>query len=191
MTKLKIFFSFLCNIFQLTTTNNKIELNKLEREFLKVINENQAYIHKVCYMYCNTKEERKDLFQEITLQLWKAFGSFEGKSKISTWIYRIALNTAISFLRKDSKQPKLAEEHNGFDIHNENEQYEEFERNEQVRILYKAINQLSTTEKTIMFLYLEDYKVNDIADIVGITANNVSVKMIRIKEKLKTLVKVA
>ena len=142
-------------------------------------------------MYCNTKEERKDLFQEITLQLWKVFDTFEGKSKISTWIYRIALNTAISFLRKESRQPKFSNENAGLDIYNENEDYENFEKNEQVKLLYKAINQLSTIEKTIMFLYLEDYKVNDIAEIAGITANNVSVKMIRIKEKLKNLVKVA
>jgi RNA polymerase sigma-70 factor, ECF subfamily len=142
-------------------------------------------------MYCNAQEARKDLFQEITLQLWRAFETFEGKSKISTWIYRIALNTAISFLRKDSKRPKLSEEYVGYNIYNDNEEYENFERKEQVQILYKAINQLSTIEKTIMFLYLEDYKVNDIADIVGITANNVSVKMIRIKEKLKNLVKLA
>jgi len=142
-------------------------------------------------MYCNSKEERKDLFQEITLQLWKGFDKFEGKSKISTWIYRIALNTAISFLRKDSTRPKFSAEHNGLKVLNENEEYENFERDEQVKILYKAINQLSTIEKTIMFLYLEDYKINDIAEIAGITANNVSVKMIRIKEKLKNLVKVA
>lgn len=162
----------------------------MEAAFLQVIIENQAYIHKVCYMYCNTKEERKDLFQEITLQLWRVFDKFEGKSKISTWIYRIALNTAISFLRKESRQPQFSSENNALHVYNENEAYEDFEKNEQVKLLYKAINQLSTIEKTIMFLYLEDYKVNDIAEIVGITANNVSVKMIRIKEKLKNLIKI-
>jgi RNA polymerase sigma-70 factor, ECF subfamily len=162
----------------------------LEQDFIKVLKENQGYIHKVCYMYCNTREGRKDLFQEITLQLWKAYDTFQGKSKISTWIYRVALNTAISFIRKETKMPTFASEDVGFIAYNEKEDYENFERDEQVKILYQAINKLSTIEKTITFLYMEDYKINEIADMVGITPNNVSVKMMRIKEKLKNLVNV-
>ena len=105
-------------------------------------------------MYCNTKEGRKDLFQEITLQLWKAYGTFEGKSKISTWIYRVALNTAISFIRKETKLPTFASEEVGFLAYNEKEDYENFERDEQVKILYRAINKLSTIEKTITFFWV-------------------------------------
>lgn len=138
-------------------------------------------------MYCNSQDARKDLFQEISLQLWRSFDKFEGKSKISTWIYRIALNTAISFYRKQCTLPEIIDISDSIRKLNQDEDYENFEKDDQVRMLYAALNKLSKVERTIMFLYLEDYKVNEIAEIVGITPNNASVKMMRIKEKLKMI----
>lgn len=156
----------------------------LEQQFLKTINQNQGILHKVCRIYCRNQEDHNDLFQEIVLQLWKAFPSFRSESKISTWMYRIALNTAISGLRK--KKIKLTElEKISFQI----EDKKEITIEENLQQLYKAIEYLSDVEKSIVLLYLEDKPYDEIAEITGITANYVAVKMNRIKEKLKTLLK--
>lgn len=137
-------------------------------------------------MYCADVDDRKDLFQEIVIQLWKAYKSFRGESKFTTWIYRVALNTAISVYRKESKKPekmdiddvafKLAEE-----VGNE-------DREAQFKMLENAIQQLSEIERAIVMMYLDGHSSEEISEVVGITANNVRVRMNRIKEKLRKLI---
>ncbi len=157
----------------------------MEQLFIQTISTNQGILHKVCRIYCNNATEREDLFQEMVLQLWKAFPSFRNEAKISTWMYRIALNTAISGLRK--KKIIITElEKISFQIEDKKEQ----NIDEELQHLYKAIEKLSDVEKSIVLLYLEDKGYDEIAEIIGITTNYVAVKMSRIKEKLKTLIKV-
>lgn len=154
-----------------------------EQEFVELVNDHQGIIHKVCSMYCDHEDERKDLFQEIILQLWRAFGSYKGESKFTTWMYRVALNTAISGFRKKKRRPEYqALTENEFGITWEDEG---LEKREQTKFLYQAIEQLSEIEKAIVMLYLEDHSYDDIAQIMGITRNHVGVKLNRIKGKLK------
>ncbi|MFP5042408.1 RNA polymerase sigma factor [Parasediminibacterium sp. JCM 36343] len=152
-----------------------------EKEFIALLNKHQHILYKVCSMYMDERAEREDLFQEIALQAWKSFSSFKGQSQFSTWLYRVALNTAISFFKKGKKAnttyfPDII-------INTPTEELNPIE--EQVKAMYKAIGELSKIDKALVMLYLEDYSYNDIADMLGITANNVAVKMNRLKIKLK------
>lgn len=153
-----------------------------EKEFIALLNEHQRIIHKVCNLYMDAHADREDLFQEITLQAWKAYGNFRGDAKFSTWLYRVALNTAITFFRKEKRQPDIFSTDAVPDF-NANDAYDPIE--EQVKAMYAAIGELSKIDKAIVMLYLEDYNYNDIGEMMGITANNVAVKMNRIKTKLK------
>ena len=126
--------------------------------------------------------DREDLFQEITLQAWKAYAGFRGDAKFSTWLYRVALNTAITFFRKEKKKPEIYSTEKMPDYGHQ-DTHDPIE--EQVKAMYAAIGDLSKIDKAIVMLYLEDYSYNDIGDMMGITANNVAVKMNRIKIKLK------
>jgi RNA polymerase sigma factor (sigma-70 family) len=152
-----------------------------EKEFISLLNQHQKIIYKVCNLYMDRHSEREDLFQEITLQAWKAYGNFRGDAKFSTWLYRVALNTAITFFRKEKTKPAI------FSTDTLPDQMEESVDpvEEQVRAMYAAIGDLSKIDKAIVMLYLEDYNYIDIGEMMGITANNVAVKMNRIKSKLK------
>lgn len=153
-----------------------------EKEFISLLNEHQRIIHKVCNLYMDAHADREDLFQEITLQAWKAYGNFRGDAKFSTWLYRVALNTAITFFRKEKRQPDIFSTETVPDF-NTYDTYDPIE--EQVKAMYAAIGELSKIDKAIVMLYLEDYNYNEIGEMMGITANNVAVKMNRIKTKLK------
>ncbi|MBW0178360.1 RNA polymerase sigma factor [Sediminibacterium sp.] len=153
-----------------------------EKEFIALLNEHQRIIHKVCNLYMDAHADREDLFQEITLQAWKAYAGFRGDAKFSTWLYRVALNTAITFFRKEKRKPDIYSTESVPDF-GTSETYDPIE--EQVKAMYTAIGDLSKIDKAIVMLYLEDYNYNDIGDMMGITANNVAVKMNRIKTKLK------
>ncbi len=152
-----------------------------EKAFISLLNEHQKIIYKVCNLYMDMHSDREDLFQEITLQAWKAYGNFRGDAKFSTWLYRVALNTAITFFRKDKRKPDTYSTDTLPDT--VNEPYDPIE--EQVRAMYAAIGELSKIDKAIVMLYLEDYSYQEIGDMMGISANNVAVKMNRIKTKLK------
>jgi len=153
--------------------------------FLNIITENQGIIHKVCGIYCDTSEDREDLFQEITAQLWRAFPTFRSESKISTWMYRVSLNTAITHFKKDKRRPDKDElDHNRAQVP-DIEYDTTYEEN--LKLLHRAIEELTGVEKSIILLYLEEKKYEEIAEIVGITQNYVRVKMNRIKAKLKKL----
>jgi RNA polymerase sigma factor (sigma-70 family) len=157
----------------------------LEKEFLQIITENQGIIHKVCSIYCDSEEDRRDLFQEILVQLWKSFPSFRNESKFSTWMYRVALNTAITSFKKDKRQPDKS----GIPYENLQLAVEVYDTSteDQIRMLNSAVAQLTGIEKSIILLFLEDKKYEEIAEITGITQNYVRVKMNRIKKKLKLL----
>ncbi|HYI77227.1 MAG TPA: sigma-70 family RNA polymerase sigma factor [Chryseolinea sp.] len=155
-----------------------------ETKFISLINDHQRLIHKVCIMYENDPEVRNDLFQEIVLQLWKSFASFRGESKISTWMYRIALNTAISGFRKQTRLIKtedLRELHLNISDTGNDEHDENFLK------LQWAIRQLSEIERAMIMMALEEIPYEEIAETIGITQNNVRVRMNRIREKLKKL----
>ena len=144
-------------------------------------------LYKVCNIYCHTEFDRQDLFQEIVIQLWGAYPKFRGDSKFSTWLYRIALNTAISGLRRQKKHITLTEPAN-LPTEIEDIQYYK-EKEEQLQQLQVAIAQLTEIEKAIIMLYLEDKSYEEMEDILGINQNNLRVKMNRIKEKLRKLTK--
>ena len=159
--------------------------NQLEKQFVSLLDEHQNIVHKVCRVYTNNSDAHKDLFQEVTIQLWKAYPKFRGDSKFSTWMYRVALNTAITLYRKSKRQIQT---NDISDFHYKLE-YDEYdgEIEEQMQLLYKAIRQLSDVEKALILLYLEDKPYKEIAETMGITEVNARVKVNRIKGKLKTI----
>jgi len=159
--------------------------NERTHIFLKRIDENIGIIHKVCNVYCNNLEERKDLQQEISLQLWKAFPAFKEASKFSTWMYRIALNTAITNIRKSKRSPILEAVSEQKEVLVEKEDLPNLD--EEINRLYKAIGKLNDIEKGIILLYLEKKSYDEIGEIVGLSEKNISVKIVRIKAKLKKL----
>lgn len=157
----------------------------LEQQFVTQLDEHQNIIHKVCRVYTNNSDAHKDLFQEITIQLWKAYPKFRGDAKFSTWMYRVALNTAITLYRKSKRQIKT---NDISDFHYKIEANEyDGEIEEQMKLLYKAIHQLSDVEKALILLYLEDKPYKEIAETMGLSEVNARVKVNRIKGKLKTI----
>ncbi|HMI05559.1 MAG TPA: sigma-70 family RNA polymerase sigma factor [Pedobacter sp.] len=153
-----------------------------EQAFLALMGTHQGIVHKICRMYRDGAEDREDLFQEITYQLWKAFPSFKGTAKVSTWMYRIALNTAIASFRK--KRPAV-EYHPVLPDHADDLQDENLAiRQEQ---LFLALKRLDDGEKAIITLYLEDLSYRQIAEVTGISESNVGVKLNRIKHKIQKL----
>jgi RNA polymerase sigma-70 factor (ECF subfamily) len=158
-----------------------------EKKFERLINEHELLIYKVCRIYAYTEADRQDLFQEIVIQLWHSFPKFKGNAKVSTWLYRVAINTAITGLRKKkdfitSFEPAQLPTH----LSDDNLSLVEEERLQQ---LYKAIEQLNQIEKAIVMLYMEDRSYEEMEDILGINQGNLRVKMNRIKDKLRQLTK--
>lgn len=154
-----------------------------EQELLQRIEENQKIIYKVCNSYCYNKRDREDLGQEIVYHLIKSYRSFNPDFRFSTWMYRVALNVAISFYRKTKKENiiNLVEEHEDKEDHNEHE----VQLQENLARLQQFINQLKELDKAMMILYLESKSYREIAEIIGISETNVSTRISRIKEKLK------
>lgn len=154
-----------------------------QQQFLQFIQQNRGIIHKVCHLYGYSDQDKQDLFQEIIIQLWKAFPKFRNESKISTWMYRIALNTAISDFRKQQRRVETI----GVEI-NENifsTDREDEEKKERLLLMQKAISYLSELEKALVVLYLEDKSYEEMEEIMGMSQVNLRVKISRIKEKLR------
>jgi RNA polymerase sigma-70 factor (ECF subfamily) len=164
---------------------NPAHINEpVQKEFLSVIKEYERVIYKVCYLYANPNAPLNDLYQDVILNIWKAFPKFRKECKISTWIYRIALNTCISFYRKEKNVPEIVLTH---EIDWTSEAHDPI--NEMLKQLYRMINQLGQLDKSIILLYLEDKSYEEIAEITGLTVTNVATKLSRIKDKLKRMKK--
>lgn len=148
--------------------------------FIASIGDNERLIHKVCSMYAVDAEEKKDLFQEIVLQAWTAYGRFKGAASFSTWLYRIALNTAINYQRKVRKDTVYNDA-----IILELPDNVSKEEEEKYKIMYRLIGNLPRVERALIMLYMDDYSYQQIAEIMGISTTNVGTRIGRIKEKLK------
>ena len=155
---------------------------QLEKAFIELVKQNERLIYKVCSFYVSDEFPMTDLYQEVIYNLWRSFPKFRNESSISTWMYRIALNTCISGIRKELKRPK----HISI-LELEEHLIETESMEENIREMYKLIHQLKTLERAIILLYLEEKSYQEIADITGLTLNNVAIKLKRIKEKLKKM----
>lgn len=159
---------------------------KTDKEiFVKLIQENKKIVFKICNSYCSNKDDRNDLAQEIVFNLWKSFAGFKTDYKFSTWMYRIALNVAISFYRKETRAIQ-------FDTYSEDlivfaeDSDEIIEIESNLNLLQKFILELNEIDKSIMLLYLDNKSYKEIAEITGISESNVATKISRIKDKLKS-----
>jgi len=156
-------------------------------EFVQLINEHTGLIQKVCRLYAATAQDRQDLFQEIVIQLWRAIPKFRQESKLTTWMYRVALNTAISSYRKQQRSIDTTDiDFVMADIADDNKAAE---KEEKLKLLYEAIARLPEIEKAIVLLYLDDKSYEEMEEILGINQNNLRVRMNRVKEKLRQLTK--
>lgn len=159
--------------------------SKLENKFLSDFESNQNIVHKVCRIYTSNKDAHNDLFQEIAIQLWKNYSKFRGDAKFSTWMYRVALNTAISLYRKSTRSIKT-QDISDFAYKIQSREYDDTEEI-QLAALYEAIRSMNDIDKALIFLYLEDKPYKEIAETLGITEVNARVKMNRAKDKLKKI----
>ena len=157
-------------------------MNDLEKQFAQTVKKHRSTIYTVCYMFSQDADEVEDLFQEVLVNLWKGFKGFEQRSDINTWIYRVALNTCISQNRK--KKRRQMEVHVTMDI---NLFKDSDEDTRQVDMLHKRISRLQPFDRAIVLLWLENLPYEEIGQIVGITAKNVSVRLHRIREQLKQM----
>ena len=154
----------------------------MELEFERTVREHKSTIYTVCYMFSNNTEEVADLYQEILINLWKGFSRFRGDSNVRTWIYRVSLNTCISSERKKSRKMEmlpLTMDINLFDDSDDD--------TKQVQMLRNRINKLGHFDRAIVLLWLENLSYDEIGSIVGISAKNVSVRLVRIKDQLKKM----
>ena len=156
----------------------------MEKEFLDAIHDYQKIIYKICKVYRDSREDQEDLFQEIVYQLWKAYPGFKRAAKVSSWIYRIALNTAIAVYRKSKISIDYYQEFPEH-IHPANEKTV----SENEERLFCALRKLNDSEKAVISLYLEDFSYQEIADITGLSESNIGVRLNRIKNKLKQILK--
>lgn len=150
-----------------------------EKKFVDMVRQYEAIIYKVTSFYANQSQSISDLYQEVVLNLWKAYPSFRGESKLSTWIYRIALNTCITFFRRTQKQPVYVDI--SMDIS------EVDTSNEDIKELYRLINLLGKIERALILLYLDEKSYKEIAEITGLSVTNVATKLSRIKDKLRDM----
>lgn len=157
-------------------------MDNSEQLFSNLVREHKSTIYTVCYMFSKDNDEAADLFQEILIKLWKGFQSFEGRSDIKTWVYRVSLNTCISLDRKKKRRKKSDSLAMDINLYDDNDS-----DTRQVKQLYERINRLGVFDRAIILLWLEGIPYDEIADIVGISTKNVSVKLYRIREQLKNM----
>lgn len=152
-----------------------------EQEFARMVRTHKSTIYTVCYMFSNDEDEVADLFQEVLIRVWRGLPSFNGQSDVKTWIYRIALNTCISIDKKKKRHPesRLSMDINLF--------ADKDKETEQVSMLHKRISRLQPFDRAIVLLWLENISYEEIGAIVGISAKNVSVRLVRIREQLKAM----
>lgn len=158
----------------------------MQAAFLHLLDQHQAILHKVCRLYRDTAQDREDLFQEIVYHLWKAYPSYRGDAKVSSWMYRIALNTALATFRK--REPKI--QYQAFvtaEMLSKDDEDTQTKTNE----MWKAIKQLPAIDKAIVSLYLDELSYRQIGEIIGLTESNVGARLTRIKTKLRKKLKPA
>lgn len=160
-------------------------MKNIDETFEKILEDHGDLIRKVCQLYTDTEQDLKDSMQEVALQLWKSYPTFEGRSKLSTWIYRVALNVCLSQIRVKTRKPTLDQLPADAEIE---EQQDEEEIEEQSNQLHKAIKQLDELDRAIILQYLEGLSYREISEIMGISVSNVGVKIHRIKEQLKEMI---
>jgi RNA polymerase sigma-70 factor, ECF subfamily len=153
----------------------------VEKEFIELIKKHQGILHKICNVYFIRNPYKEDYYQEILIRLWKSYPSFRNQSAFSTWLYRVALNTAIDIIRKQNLQP-VHTELSKIDYNKPDNEHNLEPENKD--ILYQAISHLSDVEKAIIILYLEDYNYKEISEIIGISESNTGVRINRIKNQL-------
>jgi len=157
---------------------------RTHKHFLELIHRHQSIIHKICFVYCKNRTDRQDLQQEIVLHLWKSFPSFQENAAFPTWMYRVALNTAINQTRRPglsldtSSSPEIPYDPS-----------DSYILSEEIQILYRAISHLRKVEKAIILLWLEEKSYEEIAESIGISVKNVSVKLVRIRARLAEIIK--
>jgi len=152
-----------------------------KQAFIEIIQQHESIIYKVTKLYANSKEDGQDLYQEIVYQLWKSFASFRNDAKITTWMYRVALNTCITFLHKEKRRRVHTEIDEALlNTPSTNDALKE----ERIEMLYAALKKLDTIERGIILLYLEGKTYDEIATITGFTATNVGTRLARIKQKI-------
>ncbi|MFN8344389.1 MAG: sigma-70 family RNA polymerase sigma factor [Spirosomataceae bacterium] len=156
-----------------------------EQEFIQLIKENKGIIYKICNSYCADKWDREDLAQEIIYNLWKSFADFQEEFKFSTWMYRIALNVAISFYRRERKFKHHDSLSEGLIVFEENSDAA-YQAETNLQLLQHFINELKEIDKAIILLYLDNKSHREMAEITGFTETNIATRINRIKEKLRT-----
>lgn len=157
----------------------------LDDTFLQQINQHLGIAHKVCGLYFPDEEERKDVVQEMLYQLWRSYPGFDGRSRFSTWMYSVCLNTALTYMRNNKKHKNQPFSQRHQQIPDEPAGDQE----EHTRLLFEGIAALSQLNKAIVLLYLEDLRYEEIAQITGLTRSNVSVRLVRIKKELEAFMK--
>jgi len=154
------------------------------QQFLELVENHQGILHRICFVYADQLADRQDLFQEMVLQLWRSFGSFRAESDFTTWMYRVALNTALLQRRKASRRPDLTK---GGDAEIAAVPVAAAAPNDSVELLRACIRELPTLDRAIVLLHLEDRSYDEIAEITGLTRSNVSVRLVRLKERLRRM----
>lgn len=161
-------------------------MKKLEQEFLNLIDKHKGILYKVAKMYMDDAEDQHDLRQEITLQLWKSYERFEGNAQFSTWMYRVSLNTALTYFKQEKKK---SEKYTFLENIDRVEEQDSGEKETQLELFYRAVHELNKVEKALIFLFLEGQSHKEISQNLGITEGNARVKLNRTKEKLQIIIK--
>ena len=157
-------------------------MKDIELQFTKMVKEYRKTIYTVCYFYSKDTEEVNDLYQEILINLWKGFEKFRGESSLKTWIWRVSLNTCNNQERKKKSSVQTIPLSIDIDLYNDDDDH-----SKQIQMLYDRINRLDVFDRAIILLWLENMNYQDIADVVGISLSNVTTRLFRIKEQLKSM----
>ena len=171
-------------MYYLIGMRNKLDLKNIETRFANIVEENKDKIYRICCYYVSEDDEVKDLYQEVLMSIWKGLDKFRGDSSITTWIFRITVNSALAFLARQKKSKKVALFE---DLINSEQKIQE-DRHKEINQLQKAISQLPLLDMIIISLVLEEVSTKEIANITGLTGGNVRVRIHRAKEVLRKII---
>ncbi len=157
-------------------------MKELEHKFIQLVREHRSTIYTVCYMFSNAEEDVQDLFQEVIVNLWLGYDKFKGHSSAKTWVYRVALNTCISIDRKQHRRVKTLPLTNSFNLFEDSD-----DDTRQISQLHERIGRLQPVDRALILLWLENLSYEEIAQITGFSIKNVSIRLYRIKERLKQM----